>query len=77
MFFSLVLSICAGASVPVGTPCDEYVIDTHKTMKECTAQMDKRIKAANLLFLNNDDWIISCERTISVANRVVTRKEVK
>ena len=63
MFFSLILSLYAGASTPVGTPCEEYVIDTHKTMRECTAAMDKRIKAANALFKNNDDWIISCEKT--------------
>lgn len=63
MFFSLILSLCAGASAPVGSPCDEYIIDTHKTMKECTVQMDKRIKAANALFKDNDNWIISCEAT--------------
>ena len=64
MFFSLVFSVCAGASAPVGTPCDEYVIDTHKSMQECTKEMDKRIKAAKLLFKDNPDWIISCEKTI-------------
>lgn len=77
MLFSLVLSICAGASAPVGTPCEEYVIDTHKTMQECTVQMDKRIKAANALFRNNDDWIISCERTIVSPNNEATQKEIK
>ena len=69
MFYSLVFSLCAGASAPVGTPCDEYVIDTHKTMKECTAEMDKRIKAANVLFKGNDDWIISCEKTYTKVNK--------
>lgn len=63
MFYSLVFSLCAGASAPVGTPCDEYVIDTHKTIKECTVEMDKRIKAANILFKGNRDWVISCEKT--------------
>lgn len=67
MFFSLVFSMCMGASAPVGDTCQEWVIDTHKTMQECTKDMDKRIKAAKLLFKDNPNWVISCERTAVAA----------
>lgn len=64
MFYALVFTLCAGANAPVGSTCDEYVIDQLPSMKACITEMDKRIKAANVLFKGNDDWIISCEKTI-------------
>ena len=64
MFYSLVLSICAGINAAVGEPCQEWVIDQLPTLKACLIEQDKRIKAGNILFKGNQDWIISCERTI-------------
>lgn len=61
MFYALVFTLCSGNIV--GAPCDEYVIDTHKSLIQCTKDMDERAKAANVLFKGNDNWIISCEAT--------------
>ena len=61
MFFSLVLSLCAGASAPVGAPCDEWVISQHQSAKQCMQAMDKKISQSNGLF-QSDDIIISCEK---------------
>lgn len=42
--------------------CEESHISVHKTMKQCTMNMDKNITATKRSVLAPFDWMYSCEK---------------
>ena len=64
--FALILSICMAPINPQGQEigpevCEESNISVHKTLKQCTVNMDKQIKTIENSILAPFDWQVSCE----------------
>ena len=65
--FALILSICMAPINPQGhitgqEVCEESYISVHKTLKQCTMNMDKQIAATKRSVLAPFDWMYSCEK---------------
>ena len=62
----LILSICmapinAQGQVIGNDVCEQSVMAEHKTLKQCTINMDKQIKAIKNSVISPFDWMVSCE----------------
>ena len=65
--FALILSICMAPINASGQKigpevCEESHISLHKTLKQCTMNMDKQIAATKRSVLAPFDWMYSCEK---------------
>lgn len=65
--FALILSICMSPINAIGQEigpeiCEESHIAVHKTLKQCTMNMDKQIAATKRSVLAPFDWAYSCEK---------------
>lgn len=71
--FALILSICMSPINAQGSDesqtfiigpeiCEESHISVHKTLKQCTMNMDKQIVATKRSVLAPFDWAYSCEK---------------
>ena len=65
--FALILSICMApinvSGKAIGPEvCEESIIAEHKTLKQCTMNMDKNIAATKRSVLAPFDWMYSCEK---------------
>lgn len=64
--FALILSICMAPIDVQGNTigpdvCEQSVMAEHKTLKQCTNNMEKQIKAIKNSVLAPFDWMVSCE----------------
>ena len=65
--FALILSICMTPINVVGQEigpeiCEESHISVHKTLKQCTMNMDRNIASIKRSVLAPFDWMYSCEK---------------
>ena len=65
--FALILSICMSPINAIGQEigpeiCEESHIAVHKTLKQCTMNMDRNIAATKRSVLAPFDWMYSCEK---------------
>lgn len=65
--FALILSICMAPVNAQGQEigpeiCEESHISVHKTLKQCTMNMDRNIAATKRSVLAPFDWMYSCEK---------------
>lgn len=65
--FALILSICmapinAQGHITGQEVCEESHISVHKTLKQCTMNMDRNIASTKRSVFNSFDWMFSCEK---------------
>ena len=65
--FALILSICmapinAQGHITGQEVCEESHISVHKTLKQCTMNMDRNIASTKRSVLAPFDWMYSCEK---------------